>query len=515
MPAYKNTGENESENFRKGRLSKPMSKLVQTYNEQPRLDWEVANLSIVLSVDSAHAVMLHEQGYISKEQAGAILQVLGDLKDAGPDNFRVTPGYGSIVLQVEKHLIHRVGEDTAGRLPIARSRLDHCGTIRRMSDRESLLGVLKELLFLHETLIKVAVEHGDTPMISYTHLQQAQPATFGHYLLAFGDRLQDSFQQLTQAYHRINRSPLGAVGLSGTDLHISRERTASLLAFDSVLENSRLGRDQYYQIELTCCLAYVMTLLNDLATDMHIFGSVEFGVIELDDSLCSPSSIFPQKKNAYGLETIKAKAGESLGWTMAAFSMFRGEGTGDSGIRTVAVLTDACRQTMGMIRLASEAIGGLTVNKERYEELLSDSWVSTNRLGNILLTSHGLHYRVAHSLVGRLVKNCLDKHIPKTDVTVDLLHDACRQMNVEPVNMTQTELTAALDHTEYINNSASLGSVSPQQFEHLLVQSTEQQLQNSSWLDDKLRRLAAANAELEAVSRNIISGGGVTAKTKT
>lgn len=499
MPSYKPL----PKQFTEGRLSKPMSDLLCTYNEGPRLVWEVKHLSTIIQVDRAHIVMLARQGYMTSTQAGALLAELDDIRAAGPQNFTPTPGYGSMVLQMEKVLAERLGDDIAGRLPIARSRLDQGATVRRLVDKDNVLAVLEQLLRLQETLLAAAAKDAQTPFLSYTHMQQAQPNTYGHYLLAFSARLDDAFQQLTQVYRRIDRSPLGAVGLSGTTLNTDRDLTAWLLGFSDVLDNSRLGRDAYYQIELVFALTMAMTLLNDLCCDLHVWSSVEFGTVELDDSLCSTSSVFPHKKNPYALETVKSKAGEAQGWVVSALSLFRNEGSGDTNGRNVGFVDEACTTVCNMMRLTSEIVEGTTVKEARCEELLANAWVTTNRLGNVLLTGHHLDYRSAHSVVGRLVKNCLDREIAKPNVTIDMLQDAVAEMAMEPLAMTQKELTAALSHTEFISSSISYGSIGPQQVERLLVKATRQHYKSVSWMEETMRCLRVSEAKLDAATEEL------------
>lgn len=501
MPSYKPA----PKIFTEGRLSKAPNPLVQQLNEAPRLAWELKNLSSITQVDRAHVVMLARQGYMTSHQATALLTELQDIQAAGPAAFTATPGYGSMVLQMEMALASRLGDDIAGRLPIGRSRLDQGATVRRIVDRASLQLVIEQLLDFQETLIATAAKHRDTTIISYTHLQQAQPATFGHYLLAYRDRLQDCFQQLTQIYQRTDRCPLGAVGLSGTTLDIDRELTARLLGFPEVLDNSRIGRDAYYQIEIVFALALVMTILNDLCTDLHVYSSVEYGIVELDDSLCTTSSIFPQKKNPYALETVKGKAGEALGWVVSAMALFRNEGSGDTANRSCAFVDEACGTVANMLRLTNQIVQGTNVNRECCEELLSKAWVTTNRLGNVLLVNHQLDYRSAHSLVGRLVKNCLEAGVERRDVTVAMLQEAASQMAMEPISITQDALTAALDHTEFIKKSISAGSIGPRQFERLFVKATKQQCQNLAWLDETARRLEVANKDLDKAAAELRS----------
>jgi argininosuccinate lyase len=483
--------------FFEGRLSCPMSDLLLAHNEIPRVAWELKHLKAVLQVDFAHVVMLHEQSLLDRAYASAIVEGLNAISQAGPAGMSTEPGLGSIVLQIEKTLADLVGEDTAGRLSTARSRLDQGATVRRIADREQMLLVANNLLALQDTVLRAAEKHRNVASLSYTHLQQAQPATFGHYLLGYHSRLVDCFDQLAGAYERMNRSPLGAVGLSGTDIPIARDSTAALLGFSNVLDNSRTGRDAYYQVEITTCLAMIMTVLNDLCTELHVFSSSEFGTVELDDSHCSTSSIFPQKKNPYALETVKGNAGEAVGWVAGAFATLRCEGTGDSAVREIKQLDGYCDTTSSMLRLTAEVVERMVVHKERYEHLLSEAWVTTNRLGNVLLVKYGMSYRSAHSVVARLVRNSTSRRIRKNDVTTEMLKDAGTQMCVEVPAITSEELRLALDHTEFLSNNISFGGVGPQEFERLLALGTKQSGDIELWIEDKVKSLADAERLLQ------------------
>lgn len=486
-----------NELFFAGRLSSQMSTLLRQWNETPRLAWELRNLSHVLRVDRAHCIMLAEQGHMTNLQAGAVLRELDAIDNAQTPNLSIQPGSGSIVLQIERRLADQIGADAAGLLPIARSRLDQGATVKRMSDRNNILDVVSSLLRLQETLLRVAGKHADTPMISYTHLQQAQPANFGHYLLAFKERLDDTCTQLRQLYARVDRCPLGAVGLSGTDLSIDRRRTAALLGFSDLQDNSRTGRDAYYQIEIVFVLSIILTVLNDLCTDLHVFSSVEFGTVEMHDSHCSTSSIFPQKKNPYALETIKGKGAEATGWVASALATFRNEGTGDNQARTVACLAEAFNTTMGMLDLAAEVLEQMTVNRARWETLLGNAWVTTNRLGNILLTKYGMNYRRAHGVVARLVKNCLEQNINRADVTLEMLQNAAMEMHVEPVaGISQDELRAALDHTAFIESVRSFGGVGPVEVKRLQVKGGHVHNAAVAWVQEQRKMLLDADTIL-------------------
>ncbi|KAH8174179.1 lyase domain-containing protein [Sarocladium implicatum] len=492
-----------------GRLTRLMSPLLQDWNEKPRLKWEIENLAHVLRVDQAHIVMLAEQKLLSKAHAAQLLFELRKLAEAGPDGLEIQPGFGNIVLQVEQHLASKLGEDIAGRLPIARSRLDQGPTLHRLVDREAILDVMNGAAQAQATLIEKAEEYRHVPMIHYTHLQQAQPANFGHWLLAFSNRLGDSLQRLRLVYLQTNRSPLGSVGQAGTDLPTSRHRTAELLGFPSVLENSRLGRDGYYEITIVFELAMIMTVLNDLCSDLHIFSSNEFRTVETDDSHCQTSSVFPHKKNPYALETIKTASASAHGWIATALALFRNEGTSDHASRSVGCLPEAFRVTRGMLQLMVEILDRMTVKEARWEELLSQAWVTTNRLGNILLTKYHMSYRTAHGVVARLVKKALDKGLQRDELTPGMLDDAAVAMGVKPINMTSDELRSSLEHREFINSIRSLGGVGPAEVSRLLSVAKEEQLALLDWIASREVYLADAESRLAGVVENLIVEGGI------
>lgn len=488
-----------------GHLSKPVSELMEEYVDSPALKGELRQLPSVLQVDYAHLVMLATQGLISESQAGSIIQELENLGKDGHEEFTTKPSYGTINLQIEEYLSQRLGQDTAGRLPIGRSCIDHGATARRITDRGNVLKVQRALLALQDTLIKTAGRHGDTAIISFTHMQQAQPATFGHYLLAFYNRLADSFEQLSQVYERLNRSPLGAVGLSGTDLPIDRELTASLLGFNTILGNSRTGRDAYYQIEIASALALVMTLLNDLCTDFHIQSATEFGYIELDDSHCSTSSIFPQKKNPAALEAVKAVAADAHGWVASALAVFRNAGTADQYYRHLPFLQGACAATANMLYLTAEVVERVTVNKTRCEEELSRAWVTTSRLGNALLLKHALDYRSAHGVVGRMVKNCLARGISPQEVTIEQLQEAATEMGLGKIEPApgQGELRSALDYRDFLWECNNAGGVGLREFGRLLEVAKEQRRESKSWMESKKRFLAPASMKIDKAAKRL------------
>ncbi|WP_429924132.1 argininosuccinate lyase [Agrobacterium vitis] len=495
----------QSEAFSAARLSKPPSDHVKQFYQIPGLEREKKQFADFSQIDLAHTVMLVEQGIISKDIGRKILPALLEISGLGFEGLTIDAGKGSLLFQIEAFLAERLGEDVAGAVHTARSRIDQSATARRLFKRSGLLRVMQQLCNLQTIILAVARAHTATIMPSYTHMQQAQPGGFGHYLLSFVTRLQDDFQRATEVFARVNLSPLGAVGLSGTGWPINRNRTAELLGFEGLVYNSKLGREAYYAAEVANCLSFVMSDLNDLATDLHVWSSNEFDLVELDDSYCSTSSIFPQKKNPVTLETIKGAAGPAVTWAASALATFRGEGTGDQAIRSVSLLDTAFTTTANMLELAGGIVETLKVHNERMEQLLSASWSTSSNLADVLVRDHGLSFRQAHHVVARLVRICISEGIPRTKVSEDVLLRASRETLDHEVSMPDGALFAALDPAEFVRTRVSAGSVSPSEVEAMLASSEIVLQSNQGWMAAKTGQLDAARTDLNNAIRSILA----------
>lgn len=494
-----------SEAFSAARLSKPPSEHVKRFYQIPGLEREKKQFQDFSQIDLAHTVMLVEQAIIPAEIGKKILPVLLEVAELGFDGLEIDPAKGSLLFQVEAFLAGRLGEDVAGAVHTARSRIDQSATARRLFKRSGLRSVMQKILDLQSIIISVAEAHTATIMPSYTHMQQAQPGGFGHYLLGFVARLQDDYQRATEVFGRVNLSPLGAVGLSGTGWPIDRNRTAELLGFDGLVYNSKLGREAYYAAEIAGCLSFVMSDLNDLATDLHIWSSNEFGLVELDDSYCSTSSIFPQKKNPVTLETIKGAAGPAVNWAASALATFRGEGTGDQAIRSVSLLDTAFVTTANMLELAGGIIETLKVHSERMEQLLSASWSTSSNLADVLVRDYSLSFRQAHHVVARLVRICVTENVSRANVSAAILRRASQETLGHEVTVPENVLLSALDPREFVRTRVSAGSVRPSEVENMLISSKSLLEANQRWMTSKNEQLEAAKTGLDSAIRSILA----------
>ncbi|MGB4926779.1 MAG: argininosuccinate lyase [Giesbergeria sp.] len=484
------------------RLSAPPAARLVKYHDLPGLAREKKQFQEFVAVDMAHTAMLVEEGIISAATGRAILQQLLAIRRMQPDDFPTDVRKGSFLLQIESYLFAAIGEDVGGQMHTGRSRIDQGATVRRLYKRNRMLDVMDQLNVLQDAIAQQARCHARTIMPGYTHMQHAQPWVFGHYLLSFSSRLHDSFERLAQAYCRVNRNPLGAVGLAGTSWPLSRMRTTELLGFDGLIENSKLGREAYYAAEVIGALAFVMADLNDLATDLHLWSSTEFGLVESDDSYCGTSSIFPQKKNPAGLETIKKAAGPAVTWLATALATFRAEGTGDQAVRELPLIDEALATTEGMLDLFTGVIETLIVHDDRMAASLSGSWCTASNLADVIVRERGLSFRQVHHIVARVVRNCIAQDIAPGKLTSALVDEAALETAGMELKLGDEVVRDALDPRRFVETRVTDGSVAPLQVARLLAHAQTERACDRRWVEDARARLVHAQRKLDqAVGR--------------
>ncbi|WP_257993252.1 argininosuccinate lyase [Cupriavidus pauculus] len=468
----------------------------------PGLDRERKQFHEFVAVDLAHTTMLVEEGILSGETGRAILQQLLKIRNIEPSDFPVDARKGSFLLQIESYLFAAIGEDVGGQMHTGRSRIDQGSTVRRLYKRNRILDVMDRLNEFQDAIADQARRHASTLMPGYTHMQQAQPWVFGHYLLSFSSRLHDSFVRLAQAYGRVNRNPLGTVGLAGTSWPLNRARTTELLGFDGQVENSKLGREAFDAADAICALSFIMADLNDLATDLHLWSSTEFGLVECDDSYCGTSSIFPQKKNPVALETIRKAAGPAVNWLSSALATFRAEGTGDQAMRTVSHIDDALATTEGMLDLFTGVIETLIVHKDHMAESLKGSWCTASNLADVIVRDRGLSFRQVHHIVARAVRNAVAQGLTPDQLTSARLDEAAIETTGIVLNLGDSAVREALDPRRFVETRITEGSVGPHQVSRLLERAAEERAADRQWASEARSRLIRAQFSLnDAVAR--------------
>lgn len=479
----------------------------QVYHSWPSQKQECKQFSDFCWIDLAHVVMLVEQGTVSHSAGQKLLPALQDIRNNGYNRLPIDPYKESLLYQVEAALGAKLGDHVAGALHTARSRIDQRATVGRMYYRSLLLEVMEHIHLFQEALVAAAKRNVGKIVPYHTHMQQAQPGNFAHYLISFAAKLQEDFERCQDAYHRVNRNPLGTVGRSGTGLHIDRQRTTELLAFDSPVQHSLLGKDADFAADIVSALSFVMYHLNDLATDLHLWSSNEFGFVQLPDSFCGTSSIFPQKRNPVTLETIKLAAGPSVAWLTSALATFRGAGTGDHRVHGVpAHLDQALDTTADMLNLASLIASAVEVNDDRVREVLADSWSTTSNLADSLMQNHGLSIRQAHGVVAQLVRMCRESDTARGEITPELLNEASLLCQGREVHMDYEELHVALDPESFVRTRVSAGSVGPVEVQNLIECSEDMVFENTEWIAKRREQFAEAQGKLDCAIKDILAG---------
>jgi len=362
-------------------------------------------------VDKAHVVMLEEQGIISIEEAAEILKCL--TKIVGNDFIEhELPSYEDVHTAIESVLIREIGEEIGGRMHTGRSRNDEVATCIRIALRDELLGLMKEINELRRAIIEKAAENVDTVMPGYTHLQHAQPTTFAHHFLAHFDAFTRDFSRVVNAYERVNVSPLGAAAFASTGFPIDRERTAKLLGFGAVLENSMdavSARD--FIIEAISCYANLMTNLSRLAEELILWSSSEFDFVRIPAEYATGSSIMPQKRNPDYAELVRARAGTVHGCLMSVLSICKAlPYSYNRDLQEVTPhLLKATKTTAASVAVMKGMVEKLELKREEMKRKAQIGFTTATELADTIVRETGVSFRTAHKIVSSMAEKGVDK----------------------------------------------------------------------------------------------------------
>ena len=370
----------------------------------------------------AHAAMLADCGIISEEDAAAIRQGLDTiLQEIESGNFAFRTALEDIHMNVESRLAELIGPP-AGRLHTARSRNDQVATDLRLWVRDAIDGLDADLKALQSALIDKAEAHADTVMPGFTHLQSAQPVTFGHHMLAYVAMVGRDRARFSDARGRVNESPLGAAALAGTSFPIDRAQTAAVLGFDRPMANSLdavSARD--FALEFLAACTICATHLSRLAEEIVVWSSAQFGFIGLSDSFSTGSSIMPQKRNPDAAELVRAKAGRIVGALTGLAVVMKGLPLAYSKDmqEDKEPVFDAADSLAVCIRAMTGMIRELTVNADRLLAAAGAGFATATDLADWLVRELGMPFRDAHRVTGALVKLAEARGVGLDRLTLD------------------------------------------------------------------------------------------------
>ncbi|MBV6303670.1 argininosuccinate lyase [Candidimonas humi] len=401
------------------RFSEPVSDLVKRYTASVGFDQRLARQDIQGSL--AHAEMLAAVGVISNEDYAAIQKGMASiLEEIDAGRFAWSIDLEDVHLNIEKRLVELIG-DAGKRLHTGRSRNDQVATDIRLWVRGEIDHALELLGHMRHALAGLALEHAATILPGFTHLQVAQPVTFGHHLLAYAEMFGRDAERLADCRKRVNRLPLGAAALAGTTFPIDRERVATTLGFDGVCRNSLDAvSDRDFAIEFCAAAALIMMHISRLSEELVLWMSPRVGFIDLADRFCTGSSIMPQKKNPDVPELARGKTGRVYGHLMALLTLMKGQplAYNKDNQEDKEGLFDAADTIRDTLTIFADLIGGIRVRPEAMRQAALQGYATATDLADYLVRK-GVPFRDAHEAVARAVRACEDKRCDLSDLALE------------------------------------------------------------------------------------------------
>ena len=404
-----------------GRFDEPVADLVKRFTASVEFDQRLALFDIQGSL--AHAQMLAASDIINLQDLNDIKRGMAQIEnEILSGQFEWLLDLEDVHLNIEKRLTALVG-DAGKRLHTGRSRNDQVATDVRLYLRHAIDELLNLINNLQLSLIDLAAQHTRTIMPGFTHLQVAQPVSFGHHLMAYYEMLKRDAERLRDCRKRVNRLPLGAAALAGTSYPIKREYVAELLGFDGVCENSLDAvSDRDFAIEFTAAAALIMTHLSRLSEELILWMSPRFGFIDIADRFCTGSSIMPQKKNPDVPELVRGKTGRVNGNLVALLTLMKGQplAYNKDNQEDKEPLFDTVDTLSITLRIYADMMGGITVKPEAMRTAALQGYATATDLADYL-AKKGLPFRDAHEAVALAVRYAEKKGYDLAELKLDEL----------------------------------------------------------------------------------------------
>ncbi len=422
----------------------------------PRLERDFVKVfSYLNEVNQAHLLMLHRTGIVAPAVAQKLAAGILQMEAEGPAAVELDPAKEDPYFNYESKLMSLTGRDIGGRLHTARSRNDLSVTMDRLRARDVVLKIMAALGRLRQVVLTRAAEHASVVMPGYTHLQPAQPITFGFYLSGIAQALGRDMDRFECALKRIDESPLGAGALAGTRFPIDRDMTAAGLGFTSVMPNALdavASRD--FAWEAMLAMATVALTWGRVAQDFHIWSTPEFGLVSFPDRVASVSSIMPQKKNPVVLEYLRGKSSHIIGLLNTALIAVKGTNfthSGDSSRESMRNFWESSEETLRCLSLFELIMSAVEPKVHNMLEHVQSDFSAATDLADGLVAEAGMSFRDAHHVVGGLVRLALDSGKSANELTSEMLDRAALDVVGAAVQWPEEKLQGYLDPVESVN----------------------------------------------------------------
>jgi len=448
-----------------GRFKEPTDVFVEAFTASVGFDKRLYAHDIAGSI--AHARMLAHVGVLTSAEYEAIVEGLQAIKDEiEQGRFEWKVALEDVHMNIESRLIERIGE-VGKKLHTGRSRNDQVATDVRLYLRDEIAEIQNELTRLQQNLVLLAEKHVDTIMPGFTHLQTAQPVTFGHHMLAWYEMLKRDAGRLADCSARVNVMPLGAAALAGTSYPIDRSYTAELLGFATVAQNSLDAvSDRDFVIEFIAACSLIMTHLSRFSEELILWVSSQFDFVELGDSFCTGSSIMPQKKNPDVPELIRGKTGRINGHLVAMLTLMKGQplAYNKDNQEDKEPLFDTIDNIKGSLRVFADMIPAIKVKAEKMREAARRGFSTATDLADYLVRK-GVPFRDAHEVVGRAVHRGIELNKDLSQMSLKELQKFSKHIEQDVFEVLSLEgSVAARNH---------VGGTAPQQVANAVAQAKQ------------------------------------------
>ena len=404
-----------------GRFNEPTDAFVEAFTASVDFDRRLYRYDIQGSI--AHASMLAHCGILTQDECDSIISGLEHIRERiESGDFSWSTELEDVHMNIESALTAEIG-DAGKRLHTGRSRNDQVATDIRLWLRDEIDLIRTAIEKLQRGLLDIAEQEADTILPGFTHLQTAQPITFGHHMMAWFEMLERDRQRLADCSKRVNILPLGAAALAGTTYPIDRQYTADLLGFERPGDNSLDSvSDRDFAIEFTAAAALIMMHLSRMSEELIIWSSAQFAFIELSDSFCTGSSIMPQKKNPDVPELIRGKSGRIFGHLMALLTLMKGQplAYNKDNQEDKEPLFDTVDNIKGSLKVFADMIPAISCNRENMRSAATRGFATATDLADYLVR-RGTPFRDAHEAVGRAVALCVEKGCDLSDLSLGQL----------------------------------------------------------------------------------------------
>lgn len=475
--------------------------------QAPRFEADrLEKFDAIILTHKAWTLMLSEQGIVPEKEAVPIFEGLFDLQAKGHEALGTyQPDLEDLYMHVERFLSAQAGADAVGKINYGRTRPE---PFNRLVGRRKTLAFLDELIAFYAKMLVKAEDHLEMIMPGYTHMQQAQPMTVAHYLLAVADLTARAIRGMELAYQFMNRNSLGTGALAGTHTIIDRQRVSELIGFPELVENAYDAVSAADHFSITASLAAGLAAsLSRVAQDFNLWSMAEFDFAHVGDEFAATSSMMPQKRNAVCWEFIRARAAKVVGASMDVLTMIHNTPFADvcdTCIEAAEPTWRALDTAAGTVRLLGDAIASVRFNAARMLELTERGFSTVSELAELIQSRSDQPYRVVHRLIGQIVNSVVAEGKTARDIDTRTIAATGKQLDFPPVEITDAEVRRALDPREFVFAHDSIGGTAPRESRRMLDQRKESLETMKRNQESRLRDQADAEAKLDRILKTMI-----------